>query len=321
MTFPASLLDPSYGPMVTGAVVGEEAEIAWTPITASGNGRTVTFLFSARPLRVGGVFVNVSATIQQQCADALGALLPTPKMMDLAWLARGATIPPMVMPIASTAQAMLAASARLDKAMGDAPGALVCQKTWCIANSLATKPGTALNYGFFCLPTAGTSWNGIATEACVSFPLQPQKGRVIQGQGWAHNAQHLDYSQVAPFVHRTCQVDGHDADLADVLVDPELAPLVSHEGVLTLPGLRQPGVPIFACKLRGVGAGRAFTGAGAPAGMCPTPPKPTNIERAGPDWGLVGACALALGAVVGGFWLALRLAGRRESFALGRGSR
>ena len=313
MNYPASLLDASYGPMITSAVTQGDAEIVWTPITTSGNGRSVTFLFSAKPLRVGGVFVNVSATIQQQCADALGALLPTPKMMDLAWLARGATIPPVVMPIASTSAAMLTASARLDAAMGSSDGALVCQKTWCIANSLAAKPGTALNYGFFCIPTSGTAWNGIATEACVSFPLQPQKGRVIQGQGWAHNAQHLDYSQVCPLVHRDCQVDGQAADLKDVLTDPALAPLVSHEGVLTLPGLRQPGVPLFACASKtAIPAMHPFV-VGAPAttaGMCPTPPRPTNIQGEATDWGLVAECGAALTLVIGGFWAALRYGGR-----------
>ena len=278
VAWPTNLTDPAYAPLILGAATQGQYELAWTPIQSVVAGHTVEFLFSARPLRIDGVFVNVSATIQQQVADALGAILPTPKMMDLAWLQRAATISPVTLPITSTANGMLQASAKLDAAMGDTTGALVCQKTWCIANSLVTKPGTALNYGFFCIPTSGTSWNGIATEACASFPTQPKLGRVIQGQGWAHNSAHLDYSQLCPLVHRDAKVDGTRVDIAAILTDSTLAAAVSHEGPLTLPGLRQPGVPLFSCPLPGPLATRTSFVDSAASSMCPMPPPPTNIE-------------------------------------------
>lgn len=242
MTWPTQLTDPSYSPSVLDAIAQGQYELVWTPITV---GRVV-FYINARPIRIGGVFVNASATLQQQIADSLDALLPTPKMMDAAWLQRGATITPVTLPIASTSAAMVQASAKLDAQMGSSAGCLLAQKTWCLTNQLLTHPGLACNYGFACIPTSGTSWNGIATEACVAFPTQPMLGRVIQGMGFAHNVQHLDYSQVGWFVHRNCAVDGQAGDLAHVLTDPTLAPLVSAEGALTVPGLRQPGVPIVA---------------------------------------------------------------------------
>jgi hypothetical protein len=261
--WPADLRLPSYAQAILEEAIGGAYELAWVPVTV---GRVVFFV-NARPLRMRGVFVDVSPVLQQQLADLFEAILPTPKMMDLAWLARAATIPAVTLPIASTADAMVRASRALDAAMaaaGDPAGVIVCQKTWSLGNSLLAHPGRAMNYGDFVLPTAGTSWRGIATEGCVSI-RDPSQGRVIQGQGWAHNLQHIDYSQVGWFVLRRCTIDGVAADLAQVLGDPELAPLVSHEGVVRVPGLRQPGVPVDPRLAMGRGRrGPVTAGADAP---------------------------------------------------------
>ena len=243
MVWPTSLTDPSYGPMILSAVSSGQAEISWVPVTAAGGGQTLTFWLSARPLRIGGTFVNVSAKLQQQIADLLDALLPTPKMMDLGWLARAATLPAVIRPPASTSAAMEAASGQLDteiESAGNPAGILIAGKTWAIGNLLVVHPGTALTYGQFCIPNQpGYKYNGIATEACVSI-TDPTKGRVIQGQGWSHNAEQVDESQWGWFAHRACTVNGVQGDLGQVLLDPTLAPLVSHEGALKT--LRQPGV-------------------------------------------------------------------------------
>jgi hypothetical protein len=309
MTWPTNLLDPAYATAVLAAVTAGNYELTWTPITATDAGHTIEFLFSARPLRVGGVFVNVSATLQQQLADLLGALLPTPKVMDLAWLGRAATILPFTMPIAATSAAMVTASSALDsriEAAGNPQGPLALQKTWCIGNSLLAHPGKAMNYGFFCIPNQPNNYySGIGTEACVSFPLDPKRGRVIQGQGWAHDPSHCDYSQACPLLHRSCKVDGVDSDLATVLQDKTLAPLLSHEGALQ--ALRQPGVPLYACAV--TPKAMNFAPANEPW-VCPTPPRPTNIETRKTDWGLVTFTTIALAGVVGGFWWMLRNAGR-----------
>jgi hypothetical protein len=261
--WPADLRDPSYGRSLFEAVGAREHELTWTPIRAA----RVVFYINARPLRIRGVFVNVSANQQQQLADLLGAILPTPKMMDQAWLGRSATIQAVTLPIALTSAAMLRASAALDAQMaaaGDPAGCILCQKTWALGNSLLRHPGRAMNYGDFVIPTSGTSWRGIATEACVSI-ADARQGRVIQGQGWAHDPSHLDYSQVGWFVRTECLVDGVAADIRDVLRDKALAPYVSHEGVLAVPQLRQPGVPVHGSTQTTTAAGAPFaTGADEP---------------------------------------------------------
>jgi hypothetical protein len=269
--WPEDLRHPSYARSILEAVTARDYELTWTPIRA---GRVV-FYINARPLRVRGVFVNVSATLQQQVADVLGAMLPTPKMMDAAWLGRSATIEAITRPIASTSAAMVQASAALDEEIagaGDPAGCILCQKTWALGNSLLQHPGRALNYGDFVLPTRGTSWRGIATEACVSI-ANPALGRVIQGQGWAHNPLHLDYSQVGWFVRHECLVDGVAGDVRDVLRDHALAKYVSHEGVLTVPELRQPGVPVYHST-------QTTTGAEEPKPQFPVFDPPSTREQA-----------------------------------------
>jgi len=293
MQWPTNLLDPAYGIAVLDAVIAGEYSLTWTPVTSTDGAHTIQFLFSSLPIRVADTFVNVSATLQQQIADVIGALLPTPKMMDLAWLARAATIAPVILPIASTSAAMVQASQKLDAELASQPaGIVMCQKTWAIGNSLLVHSSKAMNYGFFVIPTSGTTYQGIGTEACVSFPTKPQLGRVIQGQGWAHDRSHIDYSQVGWFVNRTCTVDGQQADMHDVLTNPTLAPLISHEGALTLPELRQPGVPTLTCM----------------AGVCSPPPVSSDKEASHLELLLLSGAALAL--TIGGFFGGLALMGR-----------
>lgn len=277
MNWPANLLDASYASMLLNAATQREYELTWTTIrvTSQDGQQVVEILFSSRPLRVGGVFVNVSATVQQQIADVLGALLPTPKIMDIAWLARSTTIAPAIMPVASTSAAMIKMSALLDKdiaLVGSPTGVIMCQKTWGITNELLTHPGKAMNVGYYVVPNqANFHWNGIATEACVSFPLKPQLGRTIQGPGYAHASNHLDDSQCAWFVHRSCTVNGVSRDVGEVLTDPATAGLLSHEGPLKV--LRQPDVSQFACPIQLA----QFAPAGfnpATYGLCPTPEAP-----------------------------------------------
>jgi hypothetical protein len=162
-----------------------------------------------------------------------------------------------------------------------------------------------MNYGFPVLAPGGI-YKGIQTEAMVSVPAS--RGRVIQGQGWAHDPSHVDYSQNCFLVHRTCKMGGADRDLADLLVDPMIAPSLSHEGVLQV--LRQPGVPLFACAL----PAKMKTGAVNPQ-LCPTPAPParTAAPPEKTNWGLVGVTVGLVGLTVAGFALALRHAGRAHA--------
>jgi hypothetical protein len=81
---------------------------------------------------------------------------------------------------------------------------------------LTTSPGRAANYGWF-----------------------RNDGTPIQPLGLAHNLHHVDYSQVMRLVRRDVIVDGQVRDIQEVARDPELAPLLSNEGVIM--SWRQPG--------------------------------------------------------------------------------
>jgi hypothetical protein len=245
MNWPASLLDASYGQILRDAVGAGQYEMAWVPLKSTIPGHSAIFQVSADALKVGGVRVNVSATLQQQIADVLGALLLTPRLLDLMWSERAVTLPPSPAPIAATSAAMIAHSARVDALLakaGGAPSGGIVQtvgKQWVISNALEAHPGRAENMGWH---FAGPSFGGQTFEPSPTLPGV----RLIQGPGWAHDIHHLDYSQVCCLVHRSCVVDGAARDLAEVLRDKDLAPLATGaEGVAHF--LRQPGVPIYAC--------------------------------------------------------------------------
>lgn len=190
-------LPPTSGPARDAAILayvtGGGAELTWATLNLGRLQLQVT----ADAVKVQGVRINASATVQQQIADALGCLLPTPKIFDAMWLARAATLTPAILPISSTTAAMIQASAMIDAqlaALGNPPGIVVQQKTWCLSNVLVTHAGKAANYGFYVIPNQpGFKWNGIGTDPTSSFPQQPQKGRVIQSVGTAHDPSHVDY--------------------------------------------------------------------------------------------------------------------------------
>jgi hypothetical protein len=308
-----SLLNPAYNKAVLDAVAAQSMTVAWAEVTAQAGGHSATFKVFADALKLPvapiaaalgaqvpagspeQVRISVSATLEQQIADLLGCLLLTPRLSDMVYLQAGKRIEPQPMPIAATLEAMCSVSARVDKAAGGASFIAPAGKDWCIDNDLLAHPGRAENYGW---QTPGASWAGSSWEPAVTPGL-----RVVQGRGWAHDASHLDYSQVCRLVHRRCTVDGATRDLAEVLSDPQLAPLASHQGALKV--LRQPGVAPYACPIP-VGSV-----AGAPSELCPMPPAPSyGTSVGGIAWGRVAFTAGALAATVGLFALAVRYAGR-----------
>ncbi|WP_206677948.1 hypothetical protein, partial [Salmonella enterica] len=65
---------------------------------------------------------------------------------------------------------------------------------------------------------------------------------VLQQPGYAHDLSQADYSEMIVLMSRTCTLDGQESTVEAVLSDPSLAGLISHEGVIKVPGMRQPGV-------------------------------------------------------------------------------
>lgn len=220
-------------------------EIAWATVLSDHNGHHAEFQIMADALKIEGVRVNVSARTQQMIADQLDCLLLTPKLADLAWMQRDTTLPPFPRGNTngmSSTQAMLDHSAKIDKALTafEGPMGLIgtVGKHWVIDNDLAIRNYRAMNYGWH---FEGPNFQGMTGEVVASLQ-KDAKGRytrLIQGRGMAHDMAHVDYSQVCVLALQTCLIDGQVARLSDVLQDPELAPLASHQGVMKV--LRQPG--------------------------------------------------------------------------------
>jgi hypothetical protein len=320
-TWPANLTDPNYASGVLQTVVGwTEGDVnaaiggGWASVTSSIPGHTATFLVFADALKIDGVRINVSAVLQQQIADALGCLLLTPKLADLLYAQRAVTLTPKPMPIASTSAAMISESQKIDAALlaaGVVESGKIVQTTgkhWVIDN--ATLGGKACNYGWHLPAGTPSPWQGVPV-----YPSVTSNSMVIQQPGTAHNPQHIDYSQTCTLVNRWCMVDGQKRDLADVLIDPVLSALASHDGPLSTNALRQPGASQFVCKLPipsptpAIISSRVQTP--SPSGLCPPPPPPSFPEPPETtDWPLVVGGGLAIAAVVTGFVLAIRYAGR-----------
>lgn len=238
-------LPPTAGPARDTAILAHvralDYEASFAPVVSSIHGHTATFQVFGDALKIGGVRINASASLQQTIADLLSCSMLTAKLADLRWAQRTATISPLPRAITDTTAAMVDQSAKVDLAASVTPwrgtGVLETSgKHWVIDNLLAQHAGRACNYGWF---FEGPSFMGQRWDQSVTGV-----GRLIQGRGWAHDMQHCDYSQDVVLVSRRCVVDGQPRDLWDVLRDPSLAPLASAQGVVSV--LRQPGVPVSA---------------------------------------------------------------------------
>jgi hypothetical protein len=243
MSFPTSI--PEREAYILQKVKAGEYEVTWGTVTSTSGDHTATFTVMADALKVEGVRVNVSARLEQQLADYLGCRLLTPKLADLIWVQRTTTLLPYPRPITSSTDAMLEHSKKIEAAIilqGGLKGlAGTVGKHWVLDKNLSTHPGRAENYGWHFV---GNSFQGILGEVCVSQIKNPTTGsyyRLIQGRGWAHDISHVDYSQTCVLVSGECCVDGVQMPLDQLLADPVLAPLASHNGPLTF--FRQPGVP------------------------------------------------------------------------------
>jgi len=224
--------------------------VDWVPVKSSANGHTATFWVTGDALKVDGVRVNADAITEQKIADAIGAMLLTPKLADLIFQQADIRLLPMPRPITSSSLAMADQSMKIDQAIISKVGSLdaardklvsTVGKHWVVTNELGKAgPSKAQNYGWHFVGVMA----GVPNENAVSGVTDPATGKaikVIQGPWMAHGPTHTDYSQNVVLVSKTAEVDGRRMTMADVLSSPELAPLASHQGVVRT--LRQPGVP------------------------------------------------------------------------------
>ena len=225
--------------------------IVWVPLTTHAGSHTATIDVATDTLRFGvpgpnadpsdwdWVRVAVTPDTAQRIADALGVLLPTDRIADLAHTQADVRLTPHPQtPVTATTEAMLKHHTAIEAERAGRAGLLsTIGKDWILGPELfpAASPAHplgkdgAINYG----------WH---TTGPVT-PLGPYQGRpgviLWQQRGFRHNRHHVDYSQWVPrFVHPRMRVDGRDVSTAEVMMSPELAGLVSYQGPLL--GARYP---------------------------------------------------------------------------------
>lgn len=248
MSFPQNSC-PEREQLIIDAVEAGQSKFGWSTVRTTYKQHNAEFYVFSDALKVpietspgvvADVRVNVSAKTQQAIADILGCSLLTTKLADEAWLQRETTLTPFPRQITSSTAGMIEHSQRIDNELikSNYIGGLVCTvgKHWVLDNDTLSHPGRACNYGWHFV---GQSFQGIKGETCCGMMKDStgQYQRLIQGRGWAHDPNHVDYSQVCVLVMRSCLVDGMYADIEQVAVDAELCGLLNYTGVLKV--LRQ----------------------------------------------------------------------------------
>lgn len=171
------------------------------------------------------VLVPMSPITAQAIADASGSHLPTRKLVDQIYKQAAVKLSPRPQPPGSQmmstpyyAQHNATVSGQRAKANAQ-PGQLLAghKKDVVITNRLNSKPGSVAIYG----------WH------------QPD-GKAIQPLSTIHENTYADYSHGARLISGSILVDGQPRALAEVLKDPNLAPLLSDEGVIGNPRATRP---------------------------------------------------------------------------------
>jgi hypothetical protein len=196
-----------------------------------------------------GVRLPASAEELQQIADLVGGMLMTPRVVDLIWLQAGLRFdanvnsgPPNYDIVATMdiTQVHELIEADIESLGGDKGDKLIScvGKYWVLVNELEqvgkVEGGWAsCNYGW-CAKSA-------------SGPGVTQGVQCWQRPGYKHNLWHLDPSQTIRLMWKRGELSDdegeswEDVELAEVAADPELAPLLTHDGK-ALSYLRQKGV-------------------------------------------------------------------------------
>jgi hypothetical protein len=206
-------------------------------LTIEENGNTGVFNVFQDALKVMGVRVNVSASLQQKIADELGFSLLTAKIADAMWINKSIHLNPYIRGTLnmSSIDAMVEHSDMIesDLAIYDNIMGIISTvgKHWLLDNDLIGSKTKAMNYGWH---FKGPIFKGISGSAIASG-MKDYEGnacRLIQGRGSAHDINHVDYSQTCVLVNRDCEINGVNMDIRDVFSDPVLCNLVSHQGKL-----------------------------------------------------------------------------------------
>ena len=192
--------------------------VTWRDVLLAGHGHVVTLRVASDYLTVDGVRRPLSAGDAQAAVDALGAMLPTPAIVDAIWLAADVRLEPI--PTQPWDASMMSPERwiehdRLIDAQFAGRGGLIAghKKDVVISNRLLEHP---------------------EARGPLIFGWHRANGVPIQPLSAAHrmDATFYDYSHGIRPIRLDCLVDGVARDLRDVLRDPALASLVSGEGPL-----------------------------------------------------------------------------------------
>lgn len=195
------------------------ARVGFEGVTRSGRRASVTLWVTPDYLAVGddddSVRVPMNAVTAQEVADALGFMLPTAKIVDAIYAGAAVKLAPRTLTPNGwmvRTEAFAFHDVLVDAQLaGKEPTALVAghKKDVVISNRLEARAHRLALYG----------WHDA-------------EGHPIQPLCTAHGDWYSDYSHGVRLVAPTMQIDGSTRRLAEVLEDPELAPLLSDEGPL-----------------------------------------------------------------------------------------
>ena len=222
--------------------------ITWIPVNlAPWQGHTGTIFVAQDAVQIGspGDWVRISTThpTADQIAESLGAVLPTPYLADLIWVAAQVPLLPSIQrPKDDTAEAkdewnrtlgstarMIQHSDEVDAKIAGRAGLVAnAGKVWVTTERLKGKPKHAANYGWFDKAGEFKSVTGM---------------RLDQPLGTAHGSWWVDYSQtIGDLIWATMIADEKPMLVRDVMASPTLHGLVSREGPMTV--LRHPSLSL-----------------------------------------------------------------------------
>lgn len=159
----------------------------------------------------------------QKVADALGMLLPTPKMVKTIHeqaahrLSTGGLVPNKYANLAQYA----AQNARIFDELAGRTGLTSGHKKDVVLGNQA-KPNKVLIYGWM---------KPVVPAGVDAAPMMTAPWR-IQSYSSVHGTDYVDYSHGIRLISPNATLDGEPVDLAAVMQDPKLAALVSDEGPL-----------------------------------------------------------------------------------------
>lgn len=274
----------------------------WTDVRVPVAGREIVFTVMNDVLSIGTVNapmrVPMNPRTAQMIADTIGAMLPTPRMVDYFSLAAPVRLEPV--PIGALvgpngerwkaatndqheAPAYLASNAKIEQQRAGRTGLTAGQKKMVVVSNKLTA-GQVCIYGWPQLSIVGSQGGkpiGSAGFSCAVLRTPSTNLCHIQGEYTGHEWSYADYSHGIQLVSKLVLLDGAQVEIDTILADTTLSHALNEGGVLKV--LRQPGT--------GSVSSSCTVSAGGSA-LCVPPKEPSNDTGAKL---LVAAGAAAVG--------------------------